>query len=162
MFLPHIGAGQAFAQTWTEWNQYIPGGMRTGTLQDLIRSIINLALLLAGVVAVIYIIIGGYQYITAGGNPEQAQAAKTTIMNAVIGLVIVFASYVIVNFIFEQVIHRINSGGGTGGTTGGGTTGGGTTGGGTGTGGATGGGSPTGGSSGGSSTVTPPGGGIEI
>src|SRR5580765_7663076 len=44
---------------------------------------------LTGIGAVIVIIIGGFSFVTAGGNTEQATAARRRILSAVIGLVIV-------------------------------------------------------------------------
>lgn len=65
-------------------------------LQDLIHNITNLALLVAGGIAVIYIILGGINYLTAYGNEEKASAAKKTITWAIIGLlVIILAEFLI-------------------------------------------------------------------
>ena len=63
------------------------------------QIIINILLTLGAVIAVIMLILGVYQYITAGGNPEQAQKAKNTIFGTIIGVIIVFASYLIINYI---------------------------------------------------------------
>ena len=115
---------------WDAWRTYVPGGLQTRNLSQYIQSIINAVLLLAGVVAVIYLIIGGYKYITASGNAESVAEAKTTIFNAIIGLVIIFAAYVIVDFVYQVITHgsiwgainiNIGGGGGGGGTPGGGT-----------------------------------------
>ncbi|HRQ87022.1 MAG TPA: hypothetical protein PLY16_02835, partial [Candidatus Saccharibacteria bacterium] len=50
--------------------------------------------------AVAFLIVGGFQYMTGGGNPASLQKAKGTIANALIGLVISLASVGIVNLIF--------------------------------------------------------------
>lgn len=73
------------------------------TLMDVIATIISIAFALAGIVAVIFLIIGGFNYVTAGGNPEQIEMAKTTIVNAIIGLVVILISYLIVQFIMTQI-----------------------------------------------------------
>lgn len=109
---------------WDQWRQYIPEGLSTKkTLANYIQDIINAALLLAGVVAVVYLIIGGYRYITASGNAEAIAEAKTTIMNSIIGLVIIFASYVMIDFVYQIVTHGSGGifgiiGGGSGGNVG--------------------------------------------
>jgi len=72
-------------------------------LMDVIATVISIAFALAGIVAVIYLIIGGFNYVTAGGNPEQIEMAKTTIVNAIIGLVVILVSYLIVQFIMTQL-----------------------------------------------------------
>ncbi len=74
----------------------------TGLL-GVVGTAITLAFGVAGLVAVIYLIMGGFSYVTAGGDPEAVEAAKTTIVNAIIGLVIIFVSYLIVGFIMQQL-----------------------------------------------------------
>jgi len=79
--------------------------MFVGDIKILIVNIIRILLIVAGLVAFVYLIIGGYQYVTAGGNAEQATAARTTILNAIIGVVIVFASYAIVTWFMGKFVH---------------------------------------------------------
>ncbi len=74
------------------------------TVEGLITSIIELLLIFAGVVALVYLIIGGYSYTTAAGNPEQAAKAKDTILGAVIGLIIIFGSYAIIHFVISNLL----------------------------------------------------------
>lgn len=66
---------------------------------EIFITIIGTLLLFIAILALIAIIIGGYQYITSGGNAEATAKAKSTITWAIIGLVVAFASYVIINFI---------------------------------------------------------------
>ncbi len=66
---------------------------------SLIAAIIKIMLVLAGIVAVFFLIIGGYRYITAQGNAEQAEKGRSTVINAIIGIVIIIMSYVIVNVV---------------------------------------------------------------
>jgi len=86
---------------------FFPGGLQNfggGTLQGLIRAVINVLLVIAGVVAVIYLIIGGYQYVTSAGNAEQAAAGRSTVLNAIIGLVIIFAAFLVINFVMNSIV----------------------------------------------------------
>jgi hypothetical protein len=62
--------------------------------------IINILLAFAGIIAVVFLIIGGYQYIVSAGNAESAEAAKKTIQNAVIGIIIIILSYTVVRVVF--------------------------------------------------------------
>lgn len=71
---------------------------RQANLSVILTGITRVLLIVAGLVAFIYLIIGGYQYVTAGGNAEQAQAARTTILNAIIGLVIILGSYALITW----------------------------------------------------------------
>ncbi len=64
--------------------------------KSIILFFIKGALGIAGLLAVAFVIYGGFQYITSGGNEEQAEAGRKTLTNAIIGVVIVVLSYVIV------------------------------------------------------------------
>jgi len=64
-----------------------------------ILGFIDIGLFLAGILAVIMIIWGGYKFILSDGNTDQIAGGRKTILNAVIGLIIVIFSAQIVNFI---------------------------------------------------------------
>ncbi len=82
----------------------LPGDNGT-TIVDLIENIItNILLPIAGLVAVLFIIIGGYQYMTSAGNEEQAEQGKKNLINAIIGLVIIILSYVIVTVVATSLL----------------------------------------------------------
>src|SRR5438876_5244694 len=55
--------------------------------QDTVIKVINILLYLAGILAVIFVIWGGYLYITSGGNEESAAKGRKALMYALIGLV---------------------------------------------------------------------------
>ena len=71
---------------------------------DLLTRVINILLALAGLVAVIFLIVGGFRYITAGGNEEAAESGKKTITNAIIGIVVIILAFVIVRVVSNAVI----------------------------------------------------------
>ena len=71
-------------------------------LPSFITNIVNILLFLAGAIAVIVIIIGGIRYVLSSGDSGQVQAAKNTILYAVIGLIVVIMAYAIVNFVINQ------------------------------------------------------------
>lgn len=80
------------------------GGITSATtLKDLIINIIRIMLMFAGIIAVVFVIIGGYMYITSGGNAEQAEKGKNTVVNAIVGIVMIILSYVIINVIVNLV-----------------------------------------------------------
>lgn len=80
------------------------GGLTSSqSLPELIANVIRLMLLFAGAIAVVFVIIGGYQYLTSGGNEEQAEKGKKTLINAIIGVVVVVLAYVIINVIVNLV-----------------------------------------------------------
>ena len=61
-------------------------------------QILDIALLLIAIVAVLYLVFYGYQYITAGGDPEKAKKARSGIINAIIGIIVVALAFTIVHF----------------------------------------------------------------
>jgi TRAP-type C4-dicarboxylate transport system permease small subunit len=82
----------------------LPDPLRnSGGIQGLINNIFNIAYGAAGLVAVAYLIVGGYQYITSQGNPDATATAKGTIVNAITGLIIILASYLIIRFALDQL-----------------------------------------------------------
>ena len=88
-------------------NQGVSSTGGTGTnknLSQIIKIIVNVLLFLIGLVSVIMIIIGGFRYVTSNGAPDQAKAARNTIMYAVIGLVIAILAYAIVSFVIARLL----------------------------------------------------------
>jgi hypothetical protein len=81
-----------------------------GSIASIFRLIINWALAIAFIAAVIVLIYGGFKYITSAGNATSAGEGKTAIVNALIGIVIIVLSYIIV-----QIVYRFVSGQGSGG-----------------------------------------------
>jgi ABC-type Fe3+ transport system permease subunit len=78
---------------------------------DLIQTAVNLIALLAGIVAVIMIVVSGFMFITAGGatpgqrsgDPNRIKSARTTLTNSLIGLVVIALAWAIVTFVTTQL-----------------------------------------------------------
>lgn len=68
------------------------------SLATILGGVINTALYVGGSVAVLYLLYGGFMYTTAGGEAEQATKARTIIVNAIIGIVIVSLALVLVTW----------------------------------------------------------------
>ena len=77
--------------------------IKANNLPEAVTTILNVAFALAGVIAVVFLIVGGFRYITAGGNAEQSEQAKTTILNAVIGLVVILIAYLVVKYVLDAL-----------------------------------------------------------
>lgn len=75
------------------------------SVNALIRTVINWMLGVAFGVAVLFLIIGGFWYITSAGNEETAEKGKGTAINAIIGIVIIILSYVIINVVSNLVTN---------------------------------------------------------
>lgn len=67
------------------------------------KRITNVVLYIVGIVAVIMLIVGGIKYVVSGGDSKKVTDAKNTILYAVIGLVIAFLAYAIVNFVISAL-----------------------------------------------------------
>jgi hypothetical protein len=69
-----------------------------------INKAANIIALVTSIGAVIMILIGGFFYVTAGGNAENAAKAKARIISAVIGLVVVALAWTIVRLVTDRII----------------------------------------------------------
>ena len=67
------------------------------TLSEAIVNVINAILVIAGSLAVLFLIIGGIRYIISAGNSDQIEGARHTIFNAIIGIVVILLALIIVN-----------------------------------------------------------------
>lgn len=72
-------------------------------LQTIIANAITITVSLAGVVSVIFVMIGGVRYILSAGNPDGIKNAKNTIMYALVGLIISIFAYGIVSFVIGRI-----------------------------------------------------------
>ena len=72
-------------------------------VNGLIKVVINWMLGIAFGIAVLFLIIGGFWYVTSAGNEETAEKGKGTVINAIIGIVIIILSYVIINVVSNLV-----------------------------------------------------------
>ena|SRR3972149_677610 len=68
-------------------------------LNKVFENVVNVALAFAGIVLFVMLIIGGFRYITAGGDPKGIEGAKKTLTYAIAGIVLVAVSFLILNFI---------------------------------------------------------------
>lgn len=71
---------------------------------DVITTVINVLLFLIGAISVVMLIVGGFRYTTSGGDANNVKAAKDTILYAIIGLVVAFLAYAIVNWVMRIFI----------------------------------------------------------
>ena len=67
------------------------------------RQVTNIVLYIVGVIAVIMLIIGGIKYVVSGGDAKKVVDAKNTVLYAIIGLIICFLAFAIVNFVITSL-----------------------------------------------------------
>lgn len=79
---------------------WMPGvGWCVSGFPEYLQAIYNLFVGISGILAVIMIMFGGFQWLIAGGNPTKITGAKTQILSALAGLTLLLASYTILNVI---------------------------------------------------------------
>ena len=66
---------------------------------DTIKTILNFAYSIAGLVAVAVIVYAGISYLTSSGDPAKARKATQALLFAVVGLIIVLFAAVITNYV---------------------------------------------------------------
>ena len=78
----------------------------SGDLTAGVTHILNAIIGVIGLVAVIFIIIGGVNYMTSNGDPQKTKKAKDTILYATIGLIICALAFAIVNFVIGSILKQ--------------------------------------------------------
>ena len=84
---------QGFVRTW----------FRVPTLGDLIGNVLRLMFFIAGLYALVLLLLGGFQWVSSGGEEKKLGEARNKIINAIIGLVVMVAVLTLV-ILLEQVV----------------------------------------------------------
>jgi hypothetical protein len=84
-------------------NTGLGGSLSQGDPRTIIGRIINIVLGFLGVIALILIIYAGFLWMTSEGNEEKVAKAKKTLISAVIGLLIILASWGIATFLINRL-----------------------------------------------------------
>lgn len=69
---------------------------------SMIKTAINAALMVLGMIAVLMIVVGGIRYTTSDGESAKIKGAKDTIIYSVVGLVVAILAYTMVNFVIGR------------------------------------------------------------
>ena len=80
-----------------------PLGKDVTSISQVYGRIIYAFLGMAGAVALIMFIMGGFFWMTAAGNEEKVTKGKQTLLWAVLGLIVIFSSYAILRTIFASL-----------------------------------------------------------
>ena len=100
---------QILAASWSGAHQQvktagnIAWGSTSVTLPEMAGNVINVALSLLGIVFLGYALYAGFKWMTAQGDEKAVTAAKDTIKNSVIGIVIIVASFALTAFVMRQL-----------------------------------------------------------
>lgn len=105
---PSTGSGDKVQEGLGVVGDAFPSGAREDLdVRGLVKKIIDWALYIAAIIAVIFIIIGGFMYMTSAGDTGKAGKGRTTLVNALIGLAIIVLSYMIVQVVYNFLVNRI-------------------------------------------------------
>lgn len=80
-------------------------------LNDFIGLAVKVSQIILGVtgsLALLFFIYGGFMFLISGGNSERVTMAKNIIVGAVVGVFIIFASYIIIGFVFKALDINTN------------------------------------------------------
>ena len=75
-------------------------------LPAFINSVYSFALTVVGIVVFVRILYAGFLWLTAAGNASKAADAKNKITNAIIGAILLFAAYLILNVINPDLVKN--------------------------------------------------------
>lgn len=70
---------------------------------SIFNTIVNILLFIIGAISVVMLIFGGIRYTTSGGNSASVTAAKNTILYAIVGLIIAFLAFAVVNWVLVSL-----------------------------------------------------------
>ena len=78
-------------------------------VEDFIKSVITVITSIAGLVAIGFIVVGGFGYITSSGNPEHLDRSKRTLIYAGLGLSISIGAFVLGNIVTALATNAFGS-----------------------------------------------------
>ena len=74
-----------------------------GEIQDRVKNVLRAVYAWIGIIAVVVIVISGIKYMTSQGNPDAVKKAKSGILYAVIGIIVVLAAFAITEVIISAL-----------------------------------------------------------
>lgn len=89
-------------------NSYANIGLSDTDPRDVVANVIKVVLGFLGTIAVVLIIVAGFQWMTAAGSEDKIAKAKKIMTAAVIGLVIVLMAYALSTFVINAIISATN------------------------------------------------------
>lgn len=93
-------------------------GLEYGKFGTYVGTLVSLVLAIAVIVALFFLVWGGIKWITSGGDKTGVEGARNTIIAAIVGLIIAFLAYLIINFVggffginlFNLILPSLNLG----------------------------------------------------
>ena len=115
---PHLAFAQERSEAGIEALKFLDataekGGLSSGIKAEgfssedavlgIIGNVINVVLGFVGVIFFIQMFYAGFRWMSSGGNEEVVTESRQTIKSAVIGVVVVFAAFIVTNFVLNQI-----------------------------------------------------------
>jgi hypothetical protein len=114
MMVPQVQAAAGFCNVGGSTFVRVPcplngasGPAGSTTFGNITTLILDIALLIVGTLAVLFLIIGAFRYLTAAGNEEATEAAKKMMVQAVVGLVIVILSFAVITIVTNVLVTGV-------------------------------------------------------
>ena len=98
----------AFAETLCPTGDF--AGLCDVKIDTLIGPFIQLIYIIAVLAALFYLIWGGFKWLTSGGDKTAVASAREHIIAAIIGLIVIFLSYFILNILIKFFVPGFNIG----------------------------------------------------
>ncbi|MCF7820681.1 MAG: pilin [Candidatus Pacebacteria bacterium] len=100
-----VGMAPANAQPDLGLNYVGNTGLGNSDPRNVAASIINIAMTILGLIAVVIILLGGFKWMTAGGSDDKVSEAKKLLGQGVIGLLIILAAWGIATFVIGSLLN---------------------------------------------------------
>ncbi len=75
--------------------------LSSNNIGSIVGTVIALIFAVAILVALLYLVWGGFKWLTSGGDKQAVASAREHIVAAIVGLVIIFLSYLVLNLILQ-------------------------------------------------------------
>lgn len=88
------------------WEEIVPNCVQNGVptikcLEAVFYNILKVAVSLVSLTLFLILLIGGFKYLTSGGDPKQTESARNTMTYAIVGLVVIVGTFLI----FKAIEH---------------------------------------------------------
>jgi uncharacterized membrane protein YjgN (DUF898 family) len=108
LFILFFSVGQTFAQAATGTSDSNLLSTATGQINKVLCKLASLIFFTAGAIASLVIILAGVRWVTAADDPGARNGAKTTIISAFVGLIIIMIAVYIVAIVINGILPTSN------------------------------------------------------
>lgn len=84
------------------------GGYKFTNLASVVNAALPLVFAIAGIILLVFLVWGGFDYLTSMGDAKKAEAAKKKLTNALLGFILIFVAYWLVqllDYVFKLGVY---------------------------------------------------------